>query len=251
MPLHTIVSSLHRKFTLLRDRHVFKADILPYADHLQLTHDLPSRHSSLYNTLGYEHGRALSDLGDFPTTQVLRLWRPDENYPNYIAVGGGPRSNGMTRSEASEVFARFLRARDPTARVLRVSPYQPHDDLGSDPKERAELALLRIVSSLVFNLASLLPGRFDTHRDLCQERFLELEFGCPEAGIDILLALPRLESLKRTGNSDRSKKLMIIVDAMGTAFNRHTETLCQSLVKALEHVADRNGAVLMFTNDTW
>lgn len=223
-----------------------KEDFLPHADHLQLTYHLPPRH--VYTTLGHCHSRMVPELGEFPMPQVLKIWNTEGERMNCMVEGASPGNNEITQSQASETMARFLRASNPGLGVIRVSSYYhyPLDDLDSSLKKSPELALLRIVSSLISNLVSLLPERFPAHPDLCEKRFLQLQFGSSEAGIKILRALPKLH-LKWSLVS--RKKLLVIIDGISAAFNEYTETLCYSLLDALEQVASQNKASLIFTDD--
>jgi hypothetical protein len=193
-------------------------------------------------------------MGDFPALNILLDWNPNINWLRNIVIDGSPNHVTTTQTASGDVFARFLRARDPVARVLRVSVYNEHarashQNLPTDPKLRAEAALLRIVSSLVFNLVSLVPARFQAHDDLQPARFEELKLGRVDAGIAILKALPKLDLGRNDlGFGERRKRLMVIIDGIDLAFDGDTTMRCRSLqlVDALECLRKRNGEPTKF-----
>ncbi|KAI1112283.1 hypothetical protein F5Y14DRAFT_463745 [Nemania sp. NC0429] len=130
-------------------------------------------------------------------------------------------------------WAAFLRVRNPEAVVLRVRPTSRTASAGD--------ILRQLISSLIYNLATLVPEEFEK-ADLSKDNFELLAQGGAGgvgAGLKILAALPPLE-VRRGG-------ILIIVDGLNLAEDARTADEVRRFKSVLESLSAQNYGHLLYT----
>lgn len=230
-------------------------ELLAHAAALEVLLNLPSRFSTLYATKVKGDGQYLPYLGpNFPTAQLLLLWKPNAEWLQSVLVDGPHRHGGaMSQSDAGDEFARFLRARDPAAVVLRVSVRPAHaswaweKELRLDDASRAQAALRRLVGGLVFNLVDALPETFPARPELSEQTFWDLGEGDIDAGIDILRALPPLD----LGEGTSQKRMLMIIDGLDEVSHSITASRLHAFLDVLQIIQENNDVKVIFTNERY
>ncbi|KAI0505223.1 hypothetical protein F5B22DRAFT_533909 [Xylaria bambusicola] len=209
-----------------------KDDLIKLANRLGPVYNCVAHFEALEEKRGYDNGK------QFPTnlykggTQKLLLdhWLSDG--PDiYVLDGDGYNFDaGVAGCE----WAAFLRVRDPSAIVLRVYP--------KDRTAKAEHILCQLLSSLIFNLAVLVPEKVDKVPDLCKTNFELLAQGGPrgiDAGLRILEALPPLDL--------NGGRMLCIVDGLNRAEEGNTIDKVKQLTAVLGRILARNNGRLLCT----
>ncbi|KAI2621326.1 hypothetical protein GGS21DRAFT_541741 [Xylaria nigripes] len=188
---------------------------------------------SLEETRGYENGK------QFPAElyqrgiqkRLLDNWLCSK--PTIYTLSTKSHNIESPGSAGCE-WAAYLRVRSPGAVVLRVYP--------KDRTVSPDMILCQIVSSLIFNFATLVPEEFDRVPDLCKQSFDALVQGGQlgiEAGLRILEALPPFVPCE--------KGLLCIVDALNLAQDGSTDHEAKRLAVILERIMARNKGHLLYT----
>ncbi|RWA13148.1 hypothetical protein EKO27_g1960 [Xylaria grammica] len=208
-----------------------REDLLKLAKRLDITFNCVVHFEALEEKRGYDNGK------QFPAElykggiqkRLLDNWFSKE--PNIYTLGDGYNFNaGLAGCE----WAAFLRVRNPDAVVLRVYP--------KDRTAGAEHILCQLLSSLIYNFATLVPGDFDRVPDLWKRNFEVLAQGGAQgisAGLRILEALPPLEL--------RGRKILCIVDALDLAEAGNTSDEVKKLTAVLRRILARNSGHLLYT----
>lgn len=231
-------------------------ELLAHAAALEVLLNLPSRFSTLYATAVKGDGQGLPYLGpNFPTAQLLLLWKPNADWLRSVLADRPQRHSGtaagLSPSDAGDEFARFLRARDPAALVLRVSVRPAHaswaweKELRLDAASRAQAALRRLVGGLVFNLVDVLPDAFPARADLCEHTFWALGEGDIDAGIDILRSLPPLD----LGHGTSQRRMLMIIDGLDEVSHAITASRLHAFLDVLQLIQENNDVKVIFTNE--
>ncbi|KAH8161310.1 hypothetical protein CIB48_g6937 [Xylaria polymorpha] len=131
-------------------------------------------------------------------------------------------------------WAAYLRVRSPDAVVLRVYP--------KDRTAGAQNILCQLISSLIYNLAVLVPAEFDKVESLSKWNFGALAQGGAQgvgAGLRILESLPELEL--------RSGDFLCVVDALNLAEDESTAADVRKLAAVLGRISARHSGHLLYT----
>lgn len=163
-------------------------------------------------------------------SQLLEHWMSSAPSIHKLTSDGYDIEAGLTGCE----WAAYLRVRNPIAVILRVYP--------KNRTARAEHILCQLLSSLIINLATLVPVEFNKVPDLCKENFELLAQGGArgiDAGCRIVEALPRLK-LREAG-------MLCIVDALNVAEARGAADDVKQLKAVLSRMSARNNGHLLYT----
>ncbi|KAI3328774.1 hypothetical protein F4824DRAFT_391230 [Ustulina deusta] len=209
-----------------------KEDLLKLAKRLDVAFNCVVHFEALEEKRGYDIGKEFpADLYKRGIQQLL-LDHWLSNGPNIytLSADGYNFSAGLAGCE----WAAFVRVRNPDAVVLRVYP--------KDRTAKADHILCQLLSSLIYNLATLVPGKFDKVPDLGKRNFELLAQGGPQgigAGLRILEALPPLEL--------RGERMLCVVDALNLAEAESTADDAKKLTAVLGRILARNNGQLLFT----
>ncbi|KAI0201668.1 hypothetical protein F4808DRAFT_459792 [Astrocystis sublimbata] len=131
-------------------------------------------------------------------------------------------------------WAAYLRVRHSEAIVLRVYP--------RNRTAKGEDILCQIISSLIYNLATLVPDTFSKVDGLAKSHFETLKQGGTRgisAGIEIIESLPELKI--------PSDKILWVVDAMNLAEGENTSAGVKNLKVGLQRLLARRKGHLLYT----
>ncbi|KAI8947608.1 hypothetical protein F4801DRAFT_497870 [Xylaria longipes] len=203
---------------------------------------LTKRLDAVYNCVAYfealEDKRGYDNGKQFPAElykrgiqkKLLDHWM-STGPSTYTLDGNGYNFEaGMAGCE----WAAYLRVRSPDAVVLRVYP--------KDRTAKAEHILCQLISSLIYNFATLVPGEFDKVDSLSKWNFEALAQGGAQgisAGLRILESLPELEV--------RSDHFLCVMDALNLAEDESTATDVKKLAAVLGRILARHNGHLLFT----
>ncbi|KAF2971546.1 hypothetical protein GQX73_g1983 [Xylaria multiplex] len=205
-----------------------KEGLLKLAKRLDAAFSCVAHFEALEEKRGYDNGK------QFPAElykggiqkRLLDNWLSNE--PNIYTLSDGYNFNaGLAGCE----WAAFLRVRNPDAIVLRVYP--------KDRTAKAEHILCQLLSSLIYNFATLVPEKFDKVPDLCKQNFELLATQGISAGLRILEALPPLELY--------GMRILCIVDALNLAEADSTADDVKKLTAVLTRILVRNNGHLLYT----
>ncbi|KAI1361673.1 hypothetical protein F5Y08DRAFT_342418 [Xylaria arbuscula] len=200
---------------------ITREDLIKLSNRLDAAYNCVAHFEALEEKRGYDIGKQFPvDLYKSGTQKLLLdHWLSNEPDTCILDGDGYNFDAGLAGCE----WAAFLRVRDPSAVVLHVYP--------KDRTGRMEHVLCQLLSSLIYNLASLVPERFEKTSSLCKRNFEVLAQGGRlgiDAGLGILESLPLLDldgrkmlciiqGLDRDGNGgigDNGRPLMAVVEAL-------------------------------------
>ncbi|KAI0534458.1 hypothetical protein GGR58DRAFT_516124 [Xylaria digitata] len=201
---------------------------------LKLTKRLDTEFNCVVHFEALEEKRGHDNGKQFPVElyksgiqkRLLDNWLSNE--PNIYTLSD---SYNFSSGLAGCVWAAFLRVRNPDAIVIRVYP--------KDRTAKAEHILCQLLSSLIYNFATLVPEKFDKVPDLCKQNFELLAAQGIGAGLRILEALPPLEPY--------GKRILCIVDALNLAEADSTADDVKKLTAVLARILARNNGHLLYT----
>ncbi|KAI3324181.1 hypothetical protein HD806DRAFT_543577 [Xylariaceae sp. AK1471] len=209
-----------------------REDLCKLSKGLEATYIFVDHFEALEEKRGYDNGK------QFPHNlykrgiqkQLLNHWLSPE--PTVFVLDG----NGFNfdAGEAGREWAAFLRVRNPDAIVLRVYP--------KDRTATADHILCQILSSLVYNLITLVPGEFERVPGLCKRNFQLPAQGGPQgidAGLKILGGLPLLG----LGGC----RILCIVDSLDLAETENAVGDVRELTAVLGKVLAQNHGHLLYT----
>ncbi|KAJ2991875.1 hypothetical protein NUW58_g2360 [Xylaria curta] len=213
-------------------RMMTKEDLTKLIKGLDSTYNCVSHFEALEEKRGYDNSK------QFPATLykggvqkiLLDHWLNSEPTVYTLGADGYNFDAGLAGCE----WAAFLRVRSPDAVVLRVYP--------KDRTAKADHILCQLLSSLLFNFATLIPDEFDKVPDLCKRNFEAFAQGGAQgidAGLRILEALPPLEL--------RGRSILCVVDALNLAEADGTADRAKQLAAILARILARNNGHLLYT----
>ncbi|KAI1429684.1 hypothetical protein F5Y12DRAFT_330714 [Xylaria sp. FL1777] len=219
-------------------KQVFGINMMTREDFSKLTKRLDLAFNCVVHFEALEEKRGYDNGKQFPADlynsgiQKLLLDHWLSNGPNIYTfdADGYNFDAGLAGCE----WAAFLRVRDPDAVILRVYP--------KDRTTKAQHILCQLLSSLIYNFATLVPDNFDKVPDLYRRNFELLAQGGPrgiDAGLRILEALPPLEL--------RGGRILCIVDTLNLAEEKSTVDDVKQLTMVLGRILARNNGRLLCT----
>lgn len=216
----------------LGPRTMTREDLYKLAKDLHSIYKCVNHFEALREKRGYDNGK------EFPHDLCKRGVEKDlldhwySTSPATLVLGGDGR-NYHARPAGCE-WAAALRVRCPDAVVLRV--------YSKDRTTGPEDILFQILSSLIYNLSSLVPRQFEKMPDLCRRNFELLSQGGAlglKAGVKILDALPQLQ-LGEVG-------FLCVVDSLDLAEFEETADAVSELTTSLRSLLARNNGHLVYT----
>ncbi|TGJ77565.1 hypothetical protein E0Z10_g10704 [Xylaria hypoxylon] len=210
---------------------ITREDLLKLAKRLDIAFNCVVHFEALEEKRGYDNGK------QFPAElykggiqkRLLDNWL-SSGFNIYTLSDGYNFNAGLAGCE----WAAFLRVRNPDAVVLRVYP--------KDRTAKAEHILCQLSSSLIYNFATLVPGKFDKVPDLCKQGFEVLAQGGAQgisSGLRILEALPPFEL--------HGKRILCVVDALNLADTDSIAGDVKRLAAVLGRILARNNGHLLYT----
>ncbi|KAI1341063.1 hypothetical protein F5Y15DRAFT_414185 [Xylariaceae sp. FL0016] len=211
-----------------------KEELRKLAAGLRSAYHCVDNFEALQDKGGYDLGRQFpQDLyQNGVQKELLDLWLSREPTVHVLNSVG----RRYCASQAGREWARFLRVRDKDAAILRV---YVKDQNGSPEK-----ILLRILTSLVWNLVALAPAEFERSEGLTKRQFDSLQRCDPgsfRAGIAILKGLPNFHL--------RGDKMLCIIDGLDIVETYATMEDLRVLDRVLRSVIGRNRGHLLYTMD--
>ncbi|KAI0465836.1 hypothetical protein F4859DRAFT_519638 [Xylaria cf. heliscus] len=225
-------SILQRAFGM---RTMTRRDLQKQAQGLNTAHNCVSHFEALEDKRGYNIGK------QFPAhlykrgvmKKLLDHWVSPG--PSTYTLDG--KSYNFDAGTAGREWAAYLRVSSPDAVVLRVYPKDRYAGAGQ--------VLCQLISSLIYNLVTLVPGEFDKVDSLGKGNFEALARGGAEgiaAGLRILESLPQLEV--QGGN------FLCVVDGMNLAEDETTAADVKKLAAVLGRILARHKGHLLYTMPT-
>ncbi|KAI0450228.1 hypothetical protein F5B21DRAFT_442746 [Xylaria acuta] len=209
-----------------------RRDLQKLAKGLDVAYSCVAHFEAFEDKRGYDNGKQFSAEFYKRGIQKTLLDHWMSSGPStYTLDGNGCNFNaGIAGCE----WAAYLRVRSPDAVVLRVYP--------KDRTAKAEHILCQLISSLIYNFATLVPGEFDRVDSLSKWNFEALAQGGAQgigAGLRILESLPELEV--------RGDNFLCVVDALNLAENENTAVDVKKLAAVLGRILARHNGHLLYT----
>ncbi|KAI0545155.1 hypothetical protein F4679DRAFT_588778 [Xylaria curta] len=216
-------------------KRAFGAKTMTRRDLRKLTNELDtyscvSHFQALEDKRGYDIGKQFPDVLYKNGTQgmLLDYWSSPGPSTHTLDGHGYNFDAGMAGCE----WAAYVRVRNPNAVVLSVYP--------KHRTAKAKHILYQLISSLVYNLAALVPAEFEKGDGLSKRNFEALAQGGSrgiDAGLRILESLPEL----RVGS------FLCIVDALNLAESDSTVADVERLMAVLGWIMARHNGHLLYT----
>ncbi|KAI1758484.1 hypothetical protein F4782DRAFT_536985 [Xylaria castorea] len=209
-----------------------RRDLQKLAKEPDAVYNCVTHFEALEDKRGYDSGR------QFPAElykrgiqkRLLDYWMSPGPSTHTLDGNGSNFEAGMAGCE----WAAYLRVRNPNAVVLRVYP--------KDRTAKAENILCQLISSLIYNFATLVPGEFDKVDGLSKGNFEALAQGGAQgidAGLRILESLPELEV--------RSNNILCVVDGLTLAEDESTAADVKRLAAVLGRILALHNGHLLYT----
>ncbi|KAI1187999.1 hypothetical protein F5B17DRAFT_429974 [Nemania serpens] len=208
-----------------------KKALLKLTEILSSAYNCVDRFEALEEKRGYNIGKELPAhlFKRGIEYQLLEHWN-DAPRDHELWSDGNNIAAGLVGCE----WAAYLRVRNPEAIILRVDP--------KNRTARADRLLCELLSSLITNIATLVPAEFDIFPGLCRDNFELLARGGArgiDAGCMILEALPRLEL--------HGTRFLCVLDALNLAELGGQADAVRQLKGVLRIVLARNRGHLLYT----